>query len=48
MINQANNEICVFSDKEIAVEAMTSTDIVGKDVLTALELIQYPKRMVAH
>jgi P-type E1-E2 ATPase len=47
MLNEAAIGICVFSDEGTAVEALMSSDILVRDGLTALELIQNPMRMVA-
>mgnify|MGYP002347743279 CR=1 FL=1 len=47
MLKEAAIGICVFSDEGTAVEALISSDIVVRDGLTALKLIQNPMRMVA-
>jgi len=47
MLKEAAIGICVFSDEGTATEALISSDIVVKDGLAALKLIENPMRMVA-
>jgi len=47
MLKEAAIGICVFSEEGTSIDAIISSDIVVKDGLTALKLIQNPMRMVA-
>ncbi len=47
MLKEAAIGICVFSEEGTSIEALMSSDIVVKDGLTALKLVQNPMRMVA-
>ena len=47
MLRAAAIGICVFSAEGTAVETLTSADIVVKDILNALELLERPLRLVA-
>ena len=47
MLKSAALGICVFSPEGVAVETMTSADLITPDVHTALELLIKPLRIVA-
>ncbi len=47
MLKSAALGICVFSPEGVAVETMTSADLITPDVHTALELLTKPLRIVA-
>ena len=47
MLKEAAIGICVFSEEGTSIDALISSDIVVKDGLTALKLIQNPMRMMA-
>ena len=47
MLKTAALGICVFSPEGVAVETMTSADLITPDIHTALELLTKPLRIVA-
>jgi P-type E1-E2 ATPase len=47
MLKAALLGICVFSPEGVAVEAITSADLITPDIYTALELLTKPLRIVA-
>ncbi|PKO07354.1 MAG: ATPase P [Chloroflexi bacterium HGW-Chloroflexi-3] len=47
MLKEAAIGICVFSEEGTSIDALMSSDVVVKDGLTALKLIQNPMRLVA-
>lgn len=47
MLKEAAIGICVFSEEGTSIDALMSSDIIVKDGLTALKLVQNPMRMVA-
>jgi soluble P-type ATPase len=47
MLRDAAIGICVLSQEGLAVEALNAADIVTPDVLSALDLIDNPMRLVA-
>lgn len=47
MLKEAAIGICVFSEEGTSIDALMSSDIVVKDGITALKLVQNPMRMVA-
>ena len=47
MLKQAGLGICVLSPEGTAADALTSADIVARDVLSALDLLSHPSRIVA-
>lgn len=47
MLRQAAIGICIQSVEGLAVEALMAADILAPDILTALDLIKYPLRLVA-
>ena len=47
MIKRAGLGICVLSQEGTAIETLLSADLVVPDILTALELLEHPLRIVA-
>ncbi|MGD2251321.1 MAG: hypothetical protein PVF70_00225 [Anaerolineales bacterium] len=47
MLKQASIGICVISPEGTAVEALTAADLFAPDILTALAMLENPRRMVA-
>ncbi len=47
MLRQAEVGICLVSPEGLAVEALTAADVVAPDILSALELLENPMRLVA-
>lgn len=47
MLREAGLGICVLSPEGLAVEALTSADIVAPNILEALSLLEHPLRLVA-
>lgn len=47
MLKEAAIGICVFSEEGTSIDAIMSSDLVVKDGLTALKLVQNPMRLVA-
>jgi len=47
MLKEAALGICVLSDEGAAAETLASCDIVARDIITALELLEKPQRIRA-
>ncbi len=47
MLKEASLGLCVLSPEGTAVEALQAADLVAPDVLTALDLLLHPTRMLA-
>ncbi len=47
MLREAALGICVISPEGTAINALNAADIVVPDILSALQLIQFPKRLIA-
>ncbi|MGD8760193.1 MAG: hypothetical protein PVJ07_08065 [Anaerolineales bacterium] len=47
MLKKASIGICVLSPEGTAVEAITAADLVAPDILTALAMLQNPRRLIA-
>jgi P-type E1-E2 ATPase len=47
MLQEAEVGICVLSQESSAVEALMAADLVVPDIHAALELLEYPMRLVA-
>jgi soluble P-type ATPase len=47
MLAQAGLGICILSKEGTAVSALQAADLVAPDILTALELLQHPMRLMA-
>jgi P-type E1-E2 ATPase len=47
MLREAALGICVLSKEGVAVETLTSADLVATDIFSALELLENPLRIVA-
>jgi hypothetical protein len=47
MLQEAEVGICVLSQESSAIEALMAADLVAPDIHAALELLEYPMRLVA-
>lgn len=47
MLREAEVGICVLSPESSAIEALMAADLVAPDIHSALELLEYPMRLVA-
>jgi len=47
MLKESALGICVLSDEGTAVSALMAADIITKDSITALDLLQHPTRLIA-